>query len=79
MLMRASRRRFLRRHLPAFALLAGTATGLAGTARGAMLAVPTLTDGRGGAVRPLPGPAAGADLVLVDNWILRRSDLEHLG
>ena len=72
MFVRASRRRFLRRHLPAFALLAGTA-------RGVLLAVPTLGDGKGGAALSMPRPSASADLVLVDNWILRRSDLEHLG
>ena len=76
MLLAGSRRRFLRRHLPSFALLAGTAAGLSGPAPGALRAAALLGDGQGRPARPLPGPT---DLVLVDNWILRRSDLEHLG
>ena len=72
MLLAGSRRRFLRQHLPSFALLAGSAPGV-------LLAAPTLGDSHGRPDRPLSGPTGDADLVLVDNWILRRSDLEHLG
>lgn len=78
MLLAGSRRRFLRQYLPSFALLAGTASGLTGAAPGALLAVGSLGDGQGRTVRPLPGSAADIDLVLVDNWILRRSDLAYL-
>jgi hypothetical protein len=43
-----------------------------------LLGEPIVGVGRGWETRPLPGPAASADLVLVDGWILLRSDLEHL-
>lgn len=73
MLLAGSRRRFLRRHLPSFALLAGTVPS-------ALLARPLIDDPERPTALPPPRPAgdAGADLVLVDGWILRRSDLEHL-
>ncbi len=73
MLLAASRRRFLRRYLPSFALLAGTVPG-------ALLARPLIDDPGDPIVLPLrrPGADDAADLVLVDGWILRRSDLEHL-
>jgi len=73
MLLAASRRRFLRRYLPSFALLAGAAPS-------ALLARPLIDDPEGSIALPLrrPGADDGADLVLVDGWILRRSDLEHL-
>ena len=73
MILAGSRRRFLRRHLPSLALLAGTAPS-------ALLARPVLDDVERQGLLSLPRSVtdAGADLVLVDNWILRRSDLEHL-
>jgi hypothetical protein len=65
----ASRRRFLRYHLPSFALLALT---IPDRSTAMPLPGPGERSTAGAAV------AIGDDIVLYNGWILRRSDLDHL-